>query len=475
MPKDENEAYFDYKFARFLVTRISWFIVKAKPEMRKEVCACLKEALGKMGDGVNERLGRYPRQLVKYGKRGRADKIAKKARFNARKEKVRTVIHSRSRMKRYIYRKVLCKLKMIPDLVVFESFFGKNYSDSPKYIYEYLNQTYPGTYKCVWIHTGKKFDLPYKAKQVRRFSFRYFYYMARSNYFVFNSRQPRYFVKRKGSVFLETWHGTPLKKLVFDMDDVTSASPLYKEEVYKQTRAWDYLVAPNRFSADIFGHAFMYDGNMLETGYPRNDILYRDDKEKLIREIKDELGIPQDKKVILYAPTWRDDEYYGHAKYKFSLMLELDRMRDELEDEYVVILRTHYFIADALDLSEYGGFAFNMSKYDDIARLYLVSDILITDYSSVFFDFANLRRPMLFFTYDLEKYRGVLRGFYMDVEEELPGPMLFDTEQVIDAIHHIGDIQKEYAHKYNKFYDKYCAWEDGHASEKVVNAVFRGE
>lgn len=475
VPKDENEAYFDYKFARFLVTRISWFIVKAKPEMRKEVCACLKEALGKMGDGVNERLGRYPRQLVKYGKRGRADKIAKKARFNARKEKVRTVIHSRSRMKRYIYRKVLCKLKMIPDLVVFESFFGKNYSDSPKYIYEYLNQTYPGTYKCVWIHTGKKFDLPYKAKQVRRFSFRYFYYMARSNYFVFNSRQPRYFVKRKGSVFLETWHGTPLKKLVFDMDDVTSASPLYKEEVYKQTRAWDYLVAPNRFSADIFGHAFMYDGNMLETGYPRNDILYRDDKEKLIREIKDELGIPQDKKVILYAPTWRDDEYYGHAKYKFSLMLELDRMRDELEDEYVVILRTHYFIADALDLSEYGGFAFNMSKYDDIARLYLVSDILITDYSSVFFDFANLRRPMLFFTYDLEKYRGVLRGFYMDVEEELPGPMLFDTEQVIDAIHHIGDIQKEYAHKYNKFYDKYCAWEDGHASEKVVNAVFRGE
>lgn len=139
VPKDENEVYFDYKFARFLVTRISWFILKAKPGKRKEVCACLKEALGKMGDGVNERLGRYPRQLVKYGKRGRVDKIAKKARSNARKEKVRTVIHSRSRMKRYIYRKVLCKKKMIPDLIVFESFFGKNYSDSPKYIYEYLN------------------------------------------------------------------------------------------------------------------------------------------------------------------------------------------------------------------------------------------------------------------------------------------------------------------------------------------------
>ncbi len=475
VPKDENEVYLDYKFARFLVTRISLFIMKAKPQKRKEIGACLKEALEKMGSGVNDRMDRYTRQLVRYGKRGRADKIAKKARGNARKQKVQTVLQSRSMMKRYLYRKVFCKMKRIPNMVVFESFFGKNYSDSPKYIYEYLNETSPGTYKCVWINRGKKHELPYGGKQARRFSFRYFYYMARSSFFVFNGRQPRYFVKRKGSVFLETWHGTPLKKLVFDMDDVTSATPLYKEEVYKQTRAWDYLVAPNQFSKEIFGHAFMYDGKMLETGYPRNDILYRSDRERLVGEIKGELDIPRDKKVILYAPTWRDDEYYGHAKYKFSLMLELDRMRDELGEEYVVILRTHYFIADALDLSEYEGFAYNVSKYDDIARLYLISDVLITDYSSVFFDFANLRRPMLFFTYDLEKYRGVLRGFYMDVEEELPGPMLFDTEQVIDAIHHIEDIQKEYAHKYNKFCDKYCAWEDGHASEKVVNAVFRGE
>ncbi len=290
---------------------------------------------------------------------------------------------------------------------------------------------------------------------------------------MFNGRQPTFYKKRKGSVFLETWHGTPLKKLVFDMDDVTSASPLYKEDVYYQTRAWDHLVAPNEFSENIFRRAFSYEGNILKTGYPRNDILYHPDKEALAMQIKKELRLPEDKKVILYAPTWRDDEYYGPGMYKFSLKLDLCRMREELGNEYVVILRTHYFIADALDLSGFEGFAYNVSKYDDVARLYLVSDVLITDYSSVFFDYANLRRPMLFFTYDLEKYRGILRGFYIDVEQELPGPMLFCTEEIIDAIHNLQTIQKDYEKRYKKFCDKYCAWEDGQAARRVVEAVFQ--
>ena len=137
-----------------------------------------------------------------------------------------------------------------------------------------------------------------------------------------------------------------------------------------------------------------------------------------------------------------------------------------------MLLRTHYFIVDSLDLTSFNGFAFNASKYDDIARLYLISDILITDYSSVFFDYANLKRPMLFFTYDLEKYRGVLRGFYIDVEEELPGPMLFTTEEIIDAIKNLPQIEADYKEKYDVFYEKYCGWEDGNSSKKIVEAVF---
>ena len=99
--------------------------------------------------------------------------------------------------------------------------------------------------------------------------------------------------------------------------------------------------------------------------------------------------------------------------------------------------------------------------------------MLITDYSSVFFDYANLKRPMLFFTYDLDKYRGVLRGFYIDVEEELPGPMLFTTEEIVDAIRDLPGLENKYKDKYDVFYEKYCGWEDGTSSKKVVEAVFK--
>lgn len=469
---DEKAAAFDYRFVMCLVTMISPFMVESGKKVQDEVVIELQKSLKLLGKDAIAKAKHHPRQLVKYGLAGDAQAIVKKTRNHARRQTLLRVCTSRAKCKRYLYEKVFSKMKMLEDTVIFESFFGKSYSDSPKYIFEYMNENYPGKYKYIWVNAGKKLKLPYPAKQMKRFSFKYFFYMARAKYIVFNGRQPQYFIKRKGNVFLETWHGTPLKKLVFDMEDVTTASPLYKEQFYIQTRSWDYLVAPNQFSEDVFRHAFMYDGKMLETGYPRNDILYRKDKESLMRQIKEELHLPQDKKVILYAPTWRDDEFYGHAKYKFTLHLDLEKMQKELGEDYILLLRTHYFIADQLDLSQYDGFAYNLSKYDDIARLYLISDILITDYSSVFFDYANLRRPMLFFTYDLEKYRSVLRGFYIDVEEELPGPMLMTTEEVIQAVNDIGQVEKKYQEKYQQFCDKYCAWEDGTATKKVVEAVF---
>ena len=202
----------------------------------------------------------------------------------------------------------------------------------------------------------------------------------------------------------------PFKEISFDLENINSATPRYKRQTYKQSRLWDYLVAANQYSSDIFRRCFKYDKIMLETGYPRNDIMHWDNKEEIAGQLRDKLGVPKDKKTVLYAPTWRDDEYYVKGQYKFSLKLDLKLMQEKLGDEYVVLLRTHYFIADAVDLTEFEGFAFNFSDYDDISELYLISDYLITDYSSVFFDYANLKRPMLFFTYDLEKYRDILRA-----------------------------------------------------------------
>ncbi len=364
------------------------------------------------------------------------------------------------------------KRPMKENWVMCESFLGKNYADSPKYIYEYLQKNYPGRFRFIWV-INQKSKIPYKHTKVKRFGLRYFYYLGRCKYFVFNMRQPVWMRKRQGSVFLETWHGTPLKRLVFDMEEVYSATPLYKYEVYRQTRDWDYLIAANQFSSDVFKSCFLYDKKMLEYGYPRNDILHAPDREEKAAAIRKKIGIPEGKKTILYAPTWRDDEYYGKGQYKFTLKLDLGQMRRALGEEYVILLRTHYFIADSLDVTGVEDFAFNLSKYDDIADIYLISDICITDYSSVFFDYANLKRPILFYTYDLEKYRDMLRGFYIDMEREVPGPLLFTTEEVIEAIKRIDAISLQYQERYETFYERFCGWEDGHASENIAKEVFQ--
>ncbi len=366
------------------------------------------------------------------------------------------------------------KLKLREDYIIFESFMGRNCSGQPKYIYQYLQEHYGKKYKYIWVVDRKGVIIPGKHKTCRRFGLRYYYYMNRSKYWVNNMRQPLSVPRRKETIMLATWHGTPLKRLVFDMDDVHSANPKYKDIVYRQTREWNYLLSDNPFSTEKFQSCFLFDREkILEYGYPANDPLYAKDKELRAEKTKEKLGIPKDKKVILYAPTWRDDNFYEAGQYGFDLDLDVDRLQKQFGEEYILLLRLHYFIVDQLDLSKYGNFTVDGSSYDDITDLYLISDILITDYSSVFFDFANLKRPILYFTYDLEKYRDVLRGFYLDMEKDLPGPLLLTNDEVVDAIQNIDRVQEQYSEKYEQFYRRFCCIDDGHAAQRVCEKVFQ--
>lgn len=411
---------------------------------------------------------------IKQLRAGDKDKFLKGYRFHVEARDFKNAIKGFTRLKRYIYNKFFLRFPLKENYIIFESFLGKNYSDSPRNIYEYIIENNLD-YQCIWVFNDKNRKIPGNAKIVKRFSLAYYYYFAVSKYWINNMRQPLHLVKREGNVFLETWHGTPLKKLVFDMKDVYSANPRYKRDFYMQSRAWDYLLSPNKYSSEIFRSAFKFDNEMLEYGYPRNDILYSPQKDEIVARVKKSIGIPEDKKVVLYAPTWRDDDFYEPGKYKFQLQLDLHKMKEILGDEYVVVLRMHYFIADDINVEGLDGFAFNLSKYDDIAELYLISDILITDYSSVFFDYANLKRPILFFTYDLDKYRDQLRGFYLDFENEGPGPLLRTSDAVIEAIANIDEVTKEYVGRYDAFYERFCSWHDGKSTEKVVKKVLLGE
>ncbi|CAJ1229355.1 bifunctional glycosyltransferase family 2 protein/CDP-glycerol:glycerophosphate glycerophosphotransferase [Lactiplantibacillus xiangfangensis] len=433
-------------------------------------------------------LNDIPETLIKETLRGQSRRVLLTIRRNGslpqrsvnrivRLRELNRVLHRRGRgITKLAYNWWFTKLPIKPKTIFYESFLGRNYSDSPKAIYEYLQRTYPGKFHHVWImNKGVEPNPGHNPNTtvVKRFGWRYMYYLATSKFQVINMRQPKWFIKRPGTKFLSTWHGTPLKHLVFDMDNVASANPLYKEIFYHQSRQWDNLIAANQFSVDVFEHAFMYPTDrMLKSGYPRNDILNAPDKAERTRAIKEKLGIPLDKKIILYAPTWRDDDYYGVGDYKFTLKLDIARLRRELGDDYVLVLRTHYFITEHLDTTDFGDFVYNESSYSDISELYLISDVLITDYSSVFFDYAILKRPILYFVYDYEKYGSVLRGFYLNMEKDLPGPLLKTNDDVLAALHDLPALNREYADAYRKFSERFNAWEDGHASERVVNDFF---
>lgn len=442
---------------------------------REERFDAVRQAVLAMNPDVLKAQKGYKKRFLHQVRKGDAKGAVSVVKRRLAWRKFKSITSNKKTFAKFLYIHSFVRKPVKKNWVLFESFFGKNYSDSPKYIYEYLAKNYGDRYKFIWVIDKKGTKIPYKHKEIRRYGILYSYYMARCGYFVLNTRQPNWFIKRKNTIFLETWHGTPLKKLVFDQEEVTAASPLYKEQFYRQDKKWDYLVAANQFSSETFRRCFMYPNEMLEYGYPRNDIMHDDNRDQIAADLRRKLGIPEGKKTILYAPTWRDDEFYGSGQYKFTLKLDLPKMKEALGDQYVILLRTHYYIADSLDVTGVEDFAMNFSKYDDISELYLISDICITDYSSVFFDYANLRRPMLFFTYDLDKYRDVLRGFYIDMLTEVPGPLLFTTEEVIDAIQNIEDIKAKYAKRYDAFYERFCSWEDGHASENCVKRVFLGE
>lgn len=408
---------------------------------------------------------------IRDGKRAKAVKIVNKM---IMKQKKKGLFGNTIQRARALDKLIFRRLPVKTNWVLFESFGGKSYSDNCKYIYEYMLNKYGNDYKYIWVMRDNSVSIPGNPIIIKPNAYKYLYYLARSKYLVFNSRQPIWYNKRKESVFIETWHGTPLKKLVFDMEDVHSASLTHKEDFYKVSRKWDYLLSDNAFSTEVFEHAFLFDKEkIMEYGYPRNDLLYADNADEIAKRVKDKLGIPLDKKVVLYAPTWRDDEFYSNGKYKFSLAIDIDQMRQRLGEEYVLLLRTHYFVVDQVDSLCGDGFVFNGSRYQDVTELYLASDICVTDYSSVFFDFANLRRPILFFTYDLEKYREELHGFYIDMETEVPGPLLQTNEELIQALEHINDIEENYKERYNRFYDRFCGVDDGHAAERVVEKLIR--
>jgi CDP-glycerol glycerophosphotransferase len=359
-------------------------------------------------------------------------------------------------------------------MILFESNLGRNYSGNPRFIYEeMIAGGLDRVYRCYFILEDATVPIPGNAKKVKRLGAFYFYLFSKAGFWVSDTRMPSYLKKRKGTVYIQTWHGTPLKKLALDLEQMTmqgeDSLEAYKKKFAKNSGTWDYLLSQNSYSTGIFRRAFAFSKEILETGYPRNDILFHKNNEEAILAIKQKLRLPADKKIILYAPTWRDDEHCGPLRYRFSSRMDYDYLKEKLALDYIVIIKAHYLVGEMMDYGKYGGFLYPFGASSDIAELYLVSDLLVTDYSSVMFDYSLLKRPMIFYTYDLEQYQDSLRGFYFDFMAEAPGPVVTTTEQLADEI--IRNDFTAYQDKYREFSVKYNHADHGDAARKVVDLI----
>ena len=363
-------------------------------------------------------------------------------------------------------------------IILFESGNGRNYSGNPRYIYEeILNQGLNDEFKCVWSLIDTDIKIPGNPVKVRRSYFKFLYYTLRSGAWIFDARHLYYLRKNKKAKYVQTWHGTPLKKLALDMEymDMNGSQDIerYHQEFRDNSLLWQYLISQNPFSSEIFRSAFDFKGEMLEIGYPRNDILINRNNAEDIDEIKSRFNIPKDKKIILYAPTWRDNQYHDNHEYKFATEMDFDKMHKELGDEYTLIVKFHYLVKENIDWSRYDNFVIECDAEWDIQELYLISDMMITDYSSVMFDYSILKRPMIFFAYDLDNYKNNLRGFYFDMFEEVPGPICQTNEEMIEFIKNYTeeDYQTQFGEKYKKWSEKFNPFDDGNASKKVIELI----
>jgi CDP-glycerol glycerophosphotransferase len=349
-----------------------------------------------------------------------------------------------------------------PDVVLFDSWRG-TYSDNPRAISEVLHERRSDLTQ-VWVAEADARP-PEWAEVVRPGTRAYLTALGRASYVVTNIDMPGYYRKRRGTSYLQTWHGTPLKRIALDIRGPAFAGDeRFFDRVRSDVEKWDALISPNAFSTAIFTRAFGYKGRVLETGYPRNDPLSSPDAPERRRAVRSSLGLADSTRVVLYAPTWRDSRW-------FDLELDVAALGRRFGESHAFLLHAHPH-APVTSQQDLGPSAIDVSAHRDISELYLAADVLVTDYSSVMFDFAVTRKPILFFTYDLAHYRDVVRGFYFDFESEAPGPLLTTTDEVADALENLEAVSARYAPAYTAFCDRFCALEDGAASERVIEAFF---
>ena len=356
---------------------------------------------------------------------------------------------------------LLAKLPVKKGSVVFESHMGLSYSDSPKYIYEALRRHgYQG--RVTWSYAENTNGFPKDANLVARNSWSYLRALARAEFWVDNQGFPQWIPKRKQTTYIQTWHGTALKTMGVNTPQVKAMLTAQRRTLAKAVNRFDHFLVRGEWDIRTLVEAFEMRAEPLRVGYPRNDLLLAPERAELSASLRARFGFPTDKIVLLYAPTFRNAS--GPFKPDFSF----EDFAREFGDTHLLLVRAHYLNTVSVPEKARGAVQ-DVSKYPDVTELFLASDALITDFSSVMFDYALLDRPLVFFAPDKAGYTRD-RGTYFDLESEAPGPYTTDQDTFFKALHAL--TPDAYQSERGAFARRFGEYEQGDAAERVYQRFF---
>ncbi|HET9649830.1 MAG TPA: CDP-glycerol glycerophosphotransferase family protein [Microlunatus sp.] len=337
--------------------------------------------------------------------------------------------------------------------VYFESFYGRNSTCNPRALDAVIARQYPQLTR-LWGVVDGSVPIPPGAIPVIQGTREWWEARATSRYVIANDWLRRWFMPQPFQIVLQTWHGSMFKRIGLDRANLPKEK---QRSLMREQSKWDVLLSQNHHSSEIFATAYAWDRPILEEGYPRDDRLHHAEG----TDLRHRLGIPDGKTAILYAPTWREN------LTEMVAFLDVERLCADLGDDYIVLLRGHSRTVEFGESVTIPG-VIDVTTYPEITDLFLAADALITDYSSVMFDYSVTRRPMIFFTPDMADYRDTLRGTYFDLEELAPGPVLFTQEQVTQAIRELDTQNERFAERYQRWHERFNHCDDGHSGERVV-------
>lgn len=345
------------------------------------------------------------------------------------------------------------------------SYYGSQYGCSPKYISEYLVNNYSNKYDIVWAFN----DIDSKKyiegiRKVKVMSLRYFYELCTSKVIITNFRTTEIFKKRKNQYYIQTWHSSLRLKQI--EKDAENTLPLHYVEMAKRdSEKLDLLMSGCKFSTDIFKRAFWYEGEIFEHGTPRNDLLF-EKTDRINNKIKDKLKIDRNKKIVLYAPTFRKDN--DLTVYNLDYSRIISKLSEKFEGEWIFLVKLHPHLISKSKELVCGNNVLDVTTYDDIQELLGVADILVSDYSSLIFDFVLTERPCFLYVPDLDKYIESDRRLYFDINE-LPFISVKNNNEFVKEIDSFNQIK--YKKNLDKFNSKIGSFENGQCCRELEKKI----